>query len=615
MRRICIAVLSLAIVGTIVYVAVKAVEKHRISRQHAAALDALGKRLASGNGRDGPAITNLALEPNPPVDTLIEALASTKLRAFSARTLGLMRERRAVGMLIKEMNRSQDPWCAWALGKIGDEQAVAPMIQQPEQSTEQLMAAGAALTPAQPSTNCSLVERVMAQHRVAHTEFEIETIRALGEFRDARAIEPLIARLKACIYNCYGNPPMACCDALVQIGLPAVPGLIAALKDSDQPTQQCILEILGDIGDAKAVKPIIECLGQPHAPGPHGFENQFNEIGLLALAKIGSAEAMEFLATHTVKYDRDSQLSKLYVEALLRRSPDSLYALLPVATAWHHIGDKAIALLSRLKGDPKAIAALVEHVCDYGPNNVSGEVLVSIGAPAIDELAASLKSHPGYESYAISLLGRVNDVRSRPPLWAIVRSNASGDTRGEALVVLARLKDEAVVPEARAWLSARPRNVNVMAPAITALGMMGDRDSLPRIAEIARTPLADELDENQAQSLNRARVAAIQALVALDAPEAAAVAAQVAAEPLKPKYFSKRLYAPPCRTGPARETHKAHPWPIGRVSPTPPGDVRPHATPTKVFIQTRAIAGQMRSPKLRSRRSSRSTPRIPSRSF
>ena len=66
---------------------------------------------------------------------------------------------------------------------------------------------------------------------------------ALGELRDARAVEPLIAVLKDddSLVRSYAQ------QALLQIGAPAVEPLIAALQDTDPEVQSLAAEALGQL--------------------------------------------------------------------------------------------------------------------------------------------------------------------------------------------------------------------------------------------------------------------------------------------------------------------------------------------------------------------------------
>ncbi len=52
-------------------------------------------------------------------------------------------------------------------------------------------------------------------------------------------------------------------NALIRIGKPAVDPLIILLKDRENPARASAAKILGEIGDSKAIKPLIDCLMDP----------------------------------------------------------------------------------------------------------------------------------------------------------------------------------------------------------------------------------------------------------------------------------------------------------------------------------------------------------------
>lgn len=77
---------------------------------------------------------------------------------------------------------------------------------------------------------------------------------ALGEFGDARAVEPLISALKEGVTD----DARSAADALGKLGdARAVEPLIAALKELDNIVRQRAATALGKLGDARAVEPLI----------------------------------------------------------------------------------------------------------------------------------------------------------------------------------------------------------------------------------------------------------------------------------------------------------------------------------------------------------------------
>jgi HEAT repeat protein len=103
---------------------------------------------------------------------------------------------------------------------------------------------------------------------------------ALGQIGDARAVEPLIAALKD--VNYYVHTSAA--EALVKIGACAVEPLIAALKNVEAGVQRVIEKVLAKIG-SPAVEPLIIALKDSEwTVGYHVA---------LALGQIGDARAVE----------------------------------------------------------------------------------------------------------------------------------------------------------------------------------------------------------------------------------------------------------------------------------------------------------------------------------
>ena len=82
----------------------------------------------------------------------------------------------------------------------------------------------------------------------------LHAAKALGEAKDARAVEPLIAALgdKGCGHTAA--------NALAKIGKPAVEPLIVALKNENPFVRRNAAEALGEIKDSSAVKPLINAL-------------------------------------------------------------------------------------------------------------------------------------------------------------------------------------------------------------------------------------------------------------------------------------------------------------------------------------------------------------------
>ena len=86
---------------------------------------------------------------------------------------------------------------------------------------------------------------------------QVDAAGALGEIKDARAVEPLIAALNL---KHSEDVRKAAAGALCEIGTPAVEPLIAALKDNNKGVRMAAAGALGGIKDARAVEPLIAAL-------------------------------------------------------------------------------------------------------------------------------------------------------------------------------------------------------------------------------------------------------------------------------------------------------------------------------------------------------------------
>ncbi len=138
-----------------------------------------------------------------------------------------LKAKRDVEGLISALNYRRDHdvriEAAIALGEIRDERAVEPLIEALK--ADWILVAKAAW--------------------------------ALGEIGDVRAVEPLIPALEGELSTEATLPAKG---ALIKIGGAAVTGLIQALKNEDSNVRERAAEVLGEIGDKRAVEPLAEAL-------------------------------------------------------------------------------------------------------------------------------------------------------------------------------------------------------------------------------------------------------------------------------------------------------------------------------------------------------------------
>jgi HEAT repeat protein len=100
----------------------------------------------------------------------------------------------------------------------------------------------------------SNVDELVQRMNQNNTVTRLHAIKALGEAKDARAVDPLIAVLKD--EKCG----ITAANALAKIGQPSVAPLFTALKDDNPVARRNAAMALGKIKDSTAVKPLIAAL-------------------------------------------------------------------------------------------------------------------------------------------------------------------------------------------------------------------------------------------------------------------------------------------------------------------------------------------------------------------
>lgn len=101
---------------------------------------------------------------------------------------------------------------------------------------------------------------IKALHYQKDSWVRSDAARALGESKDSRALEPLIAALR----DPYSNVRQSAATALGVLGdTRAVEPLINALQNQDQSVRQVVVKALGQLGDPRATWPLVHRLNDP----------------------------------------------------------------------------------------------------------------------------------------------------------------------------------------------------------------------------------------------------------------------------------------------------------------------------------------------------------------
>lgn len=136
------------------------------------------------------------------------------------------------------------------LGEMGDERCVEPLARALRDGDWQVREVA---IEAMGQVGSQAVETLLKLLR----DWEVRkyAIAALGKIRDERVLDPVMLQLRN---DEFKDDAI---NALVELGGPCVPKLIAALKDKDENVRKCAVLALGRIKDVDAIDPLIEMLG------------------------------------------------------------------------------------------------------------------------------------------------------------------------------------------------------------------------------------------------------------------------------------------------------------------------------------------------------------------
>lgn len=436
------------------------------------------------------------------VDGLIAALgdANADIRRSAAGSLGMIKDPRSISALIvalKDPVSNVRDVAREALIKIGQPAAdkLIAALRTPDQNTRQ----GAAYV--------------------------------LGRMKDPKAVPALIAVLKDTVYDVKGEA----IDALGAIPDPrAVDALMEATKyegyiqstaialgnQKDKRAVDLLIKIfqtkrypwtawaLGEIGDRKAVPPIMECYrnAQPYSKG---------EL-LEALGKLGGPGVLDLLVNAMNDPNRDVQASAAKALKLLK-DPRSVPAL--IAAMQKNVAlDTVVEALGEIK-DPSSVSELIRVMNDGNVHLFTRQrartALANIGAPSVKPLIAVMQDKTSRSrDLAIEALGTIRDQRAVEPLIAAACETAMpgtgllgmifaslekiGPPSVDPLIALLSTKDERMqlftigtLGRLKDKRSAEPLlrmlKEGGLAPktaVVTALGLIGDRRAVEPIIDL-----------------------------------------------------------------------------------------------------------------------------------
>ncbi len=370
-----------------------------------AALKSHGFGIAKKNGR--------TRRPNIRLRKLNrhESGAAKSIVAFA---LGEIGDAQAVEPLLaafKDREWSVRMSAAEALIKIGDKRAIEPMVVALEESSGRNLAAAAYV---------------------------------LGEIGDARAVEPLIEALK----DSSGRARAAAASALGKLGdKRAVQPLMAVLPDSDGEVRKVAQEALDALDPDRAYfKDAVPIL----VAALKDSKSDVQQAAALALGKIGDKRAIKSM----VEAFKDSNLNMRNVlqEALKMIDPNWAYSA----------GARAAV--------PLLVEALKDSKTDVREAAVFAFIEIS-DERAVEPLVAALKDKSLLvRSIAALALGEIGDKRAIAPLVAILKDSESTVRKTKKALLLGSYKKREMFEEERIFQKAVAK----------ALGKLRDKRAVER---------------------------------------------------------------------------------------------------------------------------------------
>jgi len=216
----------------------------------------------------------------PAVEVLIAALTdpSSDVRMNAAQALGEINDERAIDPLRAAMNDSDlsvGRHASTAFGKIGK---LAPE-KLPGNLTEDLKSQDPAKRAEVVRVLGDMKDRRAVESLIAALKDESWQVRrnaamALGEIKDPRAVEPLVAALRDDVVEVRESVPFG----LAKIGEPALGPLIGALKDQNKDVRSNAAMALLIMKDYRAVEPLIAALRDPDNYVRHRVSSALSHI-------------------------------------------------------------------------------------------------------------------------------------------------------------------------------------------------------------------------------------------------------------------------------------------------------------------------------------------------
>ena len=250
-----------------------------------------------------------------------------------------------------------------------------------------------------------------------------------------------------------------------------VKGLIKAVDyKKDAAIRQAAAEVLGQIGGEQAVEPLIAALKDA--------DKDVRQGATRALGRIGRARAVEPLMA-TLK-DKSSNVQKAAQEALVEIGIVQIKVWSSGFTKYEDKRKEWVEMLVNI-GAPAVeplVAALQGR--NWNEREAVQEALVKIGNFAVEPLVVALKNEDqGVRSGAAEVLGKIGDARAVEPLVTALKDEDQR-VRSRAAEALGEIGDARAMEPLAVVL--KDEHQGVRREAVEALGKIGDARAVEPLA-------------------------------------------------------------------------------------------------------------------------------------
>lgn len=413
------------------------------------------------------------------VRSLIKALEDPEadVRLAAALSLGSLGDPAAVAPLaarLSDRDQRVSQAAAQSLARLGNQRATKLLTDSLRDADWKVRARAAAALSGAPQADSQEIMAELAQALNDRDPLVRYYAREALIVRGAAAVPHLIQVLRAGRESAREGAARA----LVKIGSPSVPELIAAAKDKMSPAELKIAcaWALGQIQDPRAIEPLAALLKDERYLVRREAGRALSKMGEPAIAKL-----IELL------HGAPAPVREVAAEALgAADSPRAVEALIQaIGDSNENVIRAAVRALGQTKSD-RAVGPLLALLASEPLGALAAEALAQLGQPAVPGLMAALKdSRPTVRALAARALGEIAPGQAVPALIELAKGD-SGSPKAEAIEALSKIGD----PAALSVISLALHNGSVMTrrKAIRALARIRDPKAVDILTEALRDP-------------------------------------------------------------------------------------------------------------------------------